>query len=156
MSPFADLRGLFNWYERDGEEALAAAARADVFAALEGLKQGLVENFTPREVGTVPFVFLFRVVIFPAGGGELLFYLTHDGSGTVTATSGLPPQDGEANPWTTALRAPIGKMIYIIAGSGARDSWVYRSRILTWWSGGEIQADGDLMLLQQMQGSFGG
>lgn len=115
--------------------------------AIEGLKEGLVSYFTPRLVRGRPFTFQFDLVIFPIGVGERNFYLVYDGEDTIEAF------DGDAERFTIAIRAPLGKMVYIISGT-QRDSAVYRSRILSWWNNGEIIGDGDLMLLQDMQGSF--
>lgn len=144
---FADLRGLFARYQAEGERAIVLRARANMDEAVEGLKEGLVFHFSPHLVRGRPFVFQFDLIIFPIGGGERNFYLVYDGEDTIEA------HDGDAEHFTIALRAPLGRIVYIICGT-QRDSAVYRSRILTWWERGEIIGEGDLMLLQDMQGSF--
>ena len=145
MIEFADFRELFRLHQEGGVEGLNQEALVDLDATISGLMQGLVANFHPNLVGTSAFAFQFNVDL-PTGDPRS-FFLSQSDSGEVTATEGQ-----HARP-TLTLNAPLEKMIYIICGT-SRDSTTYRARIFAWFHSGQISGDGDLMMLQAMQGSF--
>lgn len=149
MLEFSSLRELYEITQVRGEAAVALAARENISGVIEGLKRGLVENFDARK-GSVrqAFTFQFEVVVFPNGEGTLDFWLDYD-----AGTDLIKAFDGKIEDPSIRLRGEIGKIIYVVSGT-QRDSAVYRSRVLNWWRTGGLIGDGDVMLLQKMQGSF--
>lgn len=144
---FSSLVELWQAIEVDGLEATTERAKDDTPQTIECLRMALVEGMNPEAAKRWgAFSVLFETLVL-GDSGYLPFTLYHDVDGGISSSS-----IAEAN-HRVRLRAPLREMLYICAGT-QRDSTVYRARILQWQGHGQIQATGDQMLVQALQGMF--
>jgi len=143
---FSTLLDLQEAIERDGLGATTDTARLNAHETLGCLSQALEEGLNPELAKSWgAFAVVFETVILGDSGASVFTLLWQDEQSLVL-DYGIP------EPRAT-LRAPLKEMLYICAGT-QRDTSVYRARILKWQGAGTIQATGDQVLVQALQGMF--
>lgn len=132
-----NLYELFQDIRLRGEEAVAADAAGELVQVVQTLKDGLVSECQTTEDFSLKFVITTH---------DIAWCIHHVGDSTEY-------RDECSEKHRCTLTGPMAQIMYIISGTQVDDTQ-YRAKIMVWWQQKTITVDGNLMLMQRIQGYF--